>query len=316
MADRNQRRSTSGSSTTVRNVVAIILLTALVGALVVIALTQNRDITNAGAAPGVSPVPSATPIPSTPAATAAPVAVAVPTRAIGALDGQNAVRAVSTNCPDQTTVEVTADGGATWSPAEPSTLATVQSIVQGADAFIGMIGLGIEGCAPAYERSFTDGAAWEDAPNELGASWYLDPADRASLHSPTGTVTAPCAVAVQVAALDDASAAVLCEDATVHGTADGGASWGDPVAVPGASAISVGGSGYRVAVINANACVGTQLAEMTAEGAVLEVGTPGTCLAATVAMGEVVLATGDDGATWVWAGDVVARSQDGGVSWL
>ena len=71
----------------------------------------------------------------------------------------------------------------------------------------------------------TAGADWETVPEELAGSWYLDPADRASVHTPEGPRPGPCAGALQVASSDAAIAAVLCDDVTVHVTVDAGVTW-------------------------------------------------------------------------------------------
>ncbi|WP_157432296.1 hypothetical protein [Agromyces italicus] len=302
------------------SVVGLVALGVVVFALVLFALGENRGVENAGSTPGASTsatAPSTPPV-ETPAfepAEAAPK-VAVPARVLGALDGALAVRAASTTCPDPTTIEVTEDGGANWEAFEAPGVSAVQRIVPGGDAFIGLIGLAAEGCAPQYERTFTGGEAWEPAPDELVASWYVDPADRAVVHSPAGDVAAPCGVVVQLAAIDETSAAVLCDDATVHATADAGASWGAAVPVSGAVAITAGGAGYRVAVANVDGCAGAQLVELAADGGSLAAGAGGACLESSVSAGGVAVASGDDGSVWMWVGDVLARSDDGGGSWL
>ena len=310
---------TSGAQRRSRAVVASIglaVLGVLVVVLVLVALTQNRSVPDAGATPG------ATPPPAEPAAadageatTIAPVSLVVPTRVIAALDAASAVRAHSTACPAPSTIEATSDSGATWQPSEVGTIAGVQRIVVDADAFVSLIGLGVAGCAPAYERSFTGGTAWESAPDELGASWFVDPANRAGIHAPAGDVAAPCAAAVQVAVTDEISAGVLCDDGSVHATVDGGASWTSSAPVPGAAAIGAGGEGYRVAVIDQNGCVGAQVVDVTVADGAAQVGAPGACLEARVPAGGVAVDTGGDGSVWVWAGDRIGRSADGGISW-
>ncbi|WP_133411763.1 hypothetical protein [Agromyces badenianii] len=297
----------------------LIALAVVVLALTFVALTQNRSVPGAGTTPGSSP--SATPEATRsepPSATPAPVArpLAVPGRLIDAIDASSAVRAGATACPEPTTIEVTSDGGATWETAEPAPVSEVQRVAAGDDAFVDLIGLGVEGCAPAYERSFTSGDAWQPVPEELDASWFVDPSNRAGVHAPAGDLSAPCGVVVQLAVIDANAAAVLCEDGSVHATSDGGASWRSAAPVVGAAAIGTNGTVYRVAVVDQNGCVGAQLVELTAGDAGLVPGAAGACLAATVGAGEVAVDSVVGGATWLWAGDALGRSEDGGVSWL
>ncbi|MFD4422559.1 hypothetical protein ACFWN7_13805 [Agromyces sp. NPDC058484] len=313
----SRRSGASRSAFKVWTGVGVSLLAVIVVALSLLALTQNRSVEAAGSTPGAAD-PDATVAQATdPAEVPAPIAqtVAVPTRVLTAIDADSAVRAAVTACPAPSTVEVTDDAGASWEPFEAEGVSAVQQITADSDGFVALIGLASEDCAPSYERSFTDGADWQTAPDELSASWFVDPANRAAVHAPSGDRPAPCGAVVQLTVIDENSAALLCDDATVHATVDAGGTWLPPVAVPGAAAISAGADGYRVAVINQNGCVGAQVAGVTITDARLQADAAGVCLDATIAPGEAALAVGDD-ATWLWAGNALARSEDGGATWL
>ena len=298
--------------------VGLAALAVVVMLLSFVALTANRVVPQAGSTPGVTPpAADAAPTPAEPAAPAStPQTVPVPGRVLAAIDVGSAVRAIETQCPTSSTIETTFDAGATWQQFEAPAVSAVQRIFADPDAYVSLIGLATEGCAPTYEQSYTGGEAWEPAPDELAASWFVDPANRAGLHAPAGDRPAPCGAVVQVAVFDENSAALLCEDGSVHATVDAGASWLPPASVAGAAAIGVGADGYRVAVINQNGCVGAQLVSLpvTADG--LAPGPHGACLPATVAPGEAAVDSADDGTTWLWAGDALGRSADGGATWL
>lgn len=298
--------------------VGVSALAVIVVALSLLALNQNRLIPEAGSTPGASQPAAdlAQSAAETEAATPTPAMVVTPSRMMAAIDADSAVRTVATACPTPSTIETTDDAGASWQSFEASGVAAVQRIFADAEAFIALIGLATEGCAPAFLQSFTGGEAWEPAPDELAASWFVDPANRTSVHAPAADRTAPCAAAVQVAVVDESSAAVLCDDGSVHATVDAGASWLPPATVPGVAAVSVGADGYRVAVVNQNGCVGAQLIGIGVASAGLALGSAGGCLPAAVGPGEAALASADDGTTWLWAGDALARSQDGGATWL
>lgn len=297
------------TATAVWGAIGLSVLGLAVVGLSFAALAENRNVPNAGETPGVTPTASATPS-ATP--TEAPAPVAAPTRVLGVLDGDRAARAAVTACPEGTIVEVSDDAGATWLPAETATVAGVRVLDVGSDAFVAAVGADVAGCAAAYERSYTDGAAWEAAPDELGAFWFVDPADAAVVHVPGGeTIASPCPV-VQLAGGDDDSAAVLCTDSTVVASDDAGATWSEPVTVAGARALAGGDAGYVVAVSGGEDCAGVQVIDMTvAEGAVTA-GSAGACFGESA--GAVAVAAAE-GATWVWSDDAIGVSGDLGETW-
>ena len=55
---------------------------------------------------------------------------------------------------------------------------------------------------------------------------------------------------------------------------------------------------------------------MTIADGATQVGAVGGCLDAAVPVGNVAIDDAVDGTTWVWAGDRIGRSPDGGASWL
>lgn len=310
------RRSGARQARSVWAGIGVALLALVVATLSLVALTANRSVVEAGSTPGADPaVAKLAEAPVAEPAEAIPAPLAVPNRVIAAIDGDSAVRVATTACPAPSTIEVTDDAGATWEPFDAPTVSAVQRVNADSGAFVSLIGVATEGCAPTYERSYTGGEAWEAADNELGASWYVDPANRAGILSPAGNRAAPCAAVVQIAVIDENGAAVLCDDATVHATADGGAGWLPSVSVPGASAIGAGGAGYQVAVLNQNGCIGAQLVELALTESGLTPGAAGACLPATAGAADVAVAAGEN-VTWLWAGDALARTEDGGATWL
>ena len=116
--------------------------------------------------------------------------------------------------------------------------------------------------------------------------------------------------------IDEDSAGVLCDDGTMHVTTDSAASWASSTPVAGAAAIGVGGDGYRIAVVDENGCHGVQVADVVVVDGAAQAAAPGSCLDADVPTGEVAVDTGGDGSIWVWAGDRIGRSADGGITWL
>ncbi|MFB9957705.1 hypothetical protein [Agromyces bracchium] len=303
---------------------ALGVLAVVAGGLAYAAMTQFETPSTAGSTPGAAPsstgdavVESDDPSTLEEPAESTPAAVA-PGRVITALDASFAVRAVSTTCPAPTAVEVSSDAGANWRaiPADP--VSAAQRVDWDGDSYLAVLGSASDGCASTFDLTWTAGDDWDSAPDELTAEWFVDPGDRATVHSPTGAQPAPCRAVLQLAASDDdASAAALCDDATVHATVDGGQTWLAAGPIAGAGAIGAGDAGvFRVAVIDQTGCTGAQLGELSVVDGTAVLGALGACLAAAVPAGAVAVDTATDGSTWVWAGDVIGRSTDGGLSWL
>ena len=119
-------------------------------ATVGIALSENRGVPTAGATPGASAPPAESiepptttdPAPSETAAAAPPAPTSVAaTRALAAVDASTAIRAAASTCPEPTTMELTTDGGATWTPVVHDTVSAVQRVGWDGDALITAIGL-------------------------------------------------------------------------------------------------------------------------------------------------------------------------------
>jgi len=83
------------------------------------------------------------------------------------------------------------------------------------------------------------------------------------------------------------------------------------VTVPGVVALAAAPGGYVVALAAVEGCAGVQAAPLSPA---LELGALGECVASTAGPGTTTLAAGGD-VLWIWSGDFVARSTDGGASW-
>lgn len=221
-------------------------------------------------------------------------------------DATTAWRATVGQCGSPGTLERTVDGGQTWEPL-PSDLGPVSRLrVLGPQSLV-MIG-GAEECTPTYLRSSDAGSSWTPAGEYLAGSWYLDPADPGTLAGPRGAAPAPCA-AMDLAALDTSDAAVLCAGGTLTLTVDGGASWAEVPAPVTATAIGTTDAGYVLAGSH-GACGDAVAGARTGPDGTAQ-GEPTCAVAGT---GPLAVA-GTAGALWLWAGDQVAVSTDGGQSW-
>lgn len=294
-------------------------------ALIIFALNPPGHTATAEAPRPASTVatPSAAAPTATPEPTAASAAVSIvavpPTRFLAAVDAATAWRLVTGECPAiPAEPELTTDSGATWSPTDatgPTEVTAPQSLTATSESVMGFVGLSESDCAPEFVQTFVGGDNFKSYPDQLASAWFVDPGDRASVHSPVGDVAAPCDSVIALAPRDAESAAVLCADQTVFVTTDAAETWSSGIPVRGAINLTVAGTGYASAAVGLPECDGVQMIalaeeplEVTRSGC-LQLETPVAALPGNVALSEV------DGTIWLWAGDVTKRSFDGGMAW-
>jgi hypothetical protein len=264
-----------------------------------------------------TPKPTATPVPtSKPTATPEPPAVP-PTRLIAALDATTAWRATTGACPaTEASPELSIDSGASWKAKDatgPAKVVALQRITVGSAATATMVGLSQSGCAPQLVKTFVAGRNFASYPKELASAWYVDPSTRGSVHSPAGDKKAPCPAVVAIAPSGAKTAAVLCADHSVHSTADSAVTWSAAVSVPGAGNITATAKGLVVSAGADTRCVGVRLVSLALDPLAVT-GTACLPLAAAPPAGEVAVTEAAD-TLWVWAGDSLRRSADGGATW-
>lgn len=299
-----------------RRSVAYVVLVVLV---VANAFLIARLLTRPAPAPWDQPVAVETPgaeqpeVSGTPQETGAP-ATAVPgppLRLIAVASPTEAWRSTSTDCSAPTVLEHTLDAGTTWQEV-PSEVAPITRLRLLDDGTLVAIGGGPD-CVPTYRSTATDGASWVTEDQFLQGSWYVVPGDRTTLVTPLGEVAAPCTgPATDLAALDAERAAVLCADGSVDVSGDAGVTW-TPAALSGTAA-AVGAEVERFILAGTTpACDGVGITFLDPTGAA--VGGVSGCAATPldaqpVAVGSIV------GAAWLWVGDEVLTSVDGGVTWV
>ena len=266
------------------------------------------------------PAPSASPVADEPIEDEPAALTALPAiRLLAAVDATTAWRAATGGCPaTPASPEVTTDAGATWRATDataPTGVTALQRIIASSAEVATMIGLAEADCAPQLIRTFVGGTNYSSNPAQLPGAWYLDPADRASVHGPVGTRAAPCNNVVALAPRDVETAAVLCADGRLFATADAAANWSAPTTVTGAIALARTADGYAAAAAGGGGCGGVQIVAVTGE----LVATPTGCLPleapAASLPGTVSLSDGG-GTLWLWSGDELARSSNLGATWL
>ncbi|WP_411720988.1 hypothetical protein [Mycetocola sp.] len=290
-------------------------------ALVAFALNANSRPTATAdrssvepASPSTALTPSATPTPSATSTSSVAPVVAVPQRLLAAVNGDVAWRGVVGACSDGSSeLEYTADGGATWNVADPAPATGATALVRvvpESSSEANVVTLDAE-CSPQLVGTFVAGDAWEDYSSNIGSYWYIDPADRAKVHSPGGTVAAPCDSAVAIATRSSSEALVLCANQTLFETTTSGAEWSSAINVPGVVAVAGSEDGYVVAVVAQGECAAASIVALSGETASV----PRGCFGEEVTAGQTALAVADDGTMWLWADERIARSDDGGTTW-
>lgn len=285
------------------------LLLVLDAVLVWIALSSTRAT---DATDDAAPVSSVAPV--SPSATGTPepdLSVAPVSLLLTAFDASVAYRAVTGECPATPgAIEVTADGGATWTSATLDDASTPIAITAAsADEATAVVASAAD-CAPTTFRTFVQGTDWSPVDAAVPV-WRLAGAEAIS---PAGSASTPCAATpAQVSGATADAAAVLCDDATVALTADGGTTWSPTPPIAGAAAVAMATDAtVRVLLAAQNDCAGVQVAALGAGGAP---DAPGECVPTDAADGASTIAADADGGLWLWSGAVLARSADGGATW-
>jgi len=322
-ADKHRNRGRRAANRRRLAVVGLVAFAA-VDALLIAAVVAQRAPSTESSAPAPRPVTSSpaavteTPEP-TPTSTPAPdVAGTVPSRLLSVVDETTAWRTEAGSCPSPgatVSLERTTDGGATWTPSTVTTEASLTSVdrLQVTDAStVFVVGTGGAECTPVFSQTFSAGQSYVDYPDRLGAAWYVASSDRATVHSPSGSHAAPCAVVTNLAVTDDERAAVLCDDGSLSTTIDAGTTWAAPSEVPGTVSVTAVTDGYLLARLGQEGCESVSVASYapgTAETA------PVGCAPGDASVPEdVVLAAAGD-AVWLWAGEGTLVSTDRGASW-
>ncbi len=295
-------------------IAGLAVLLVLTGALAWFALSYEPKVADAGTVP-TQPSPSVTPTPElTPEPEPEPVAAPnspVMQRLLAAAAGGQVLRAMVGACPAPAGgLEVSFDAGATWQAAATETVAATRLLqLDTSDpAITRMVSLNAETCAPQAARSFVGGTSWQAA-DLIESPWYIDPADAGVVHTPAGAQAIECP-AVGLAS-SGSRAAVLCENSSVRITADGGASWSAPAAVPYAAAVGVTPTEFVVASAGEPECAGARTRLVGFDF----VADPGACVAAEGATEGNTAVTGAEGQMYIWTGNTFARSFDAGATW-
>jgi hypothetical protein len=225
-------------------------------------------------------------------------------------DPERLLRAQGVECgAGDPTLEVSADGGQTWTQADTSMLemAGVRQIQfgEGGRAQLAFVD---QQCGLQFARSYVYGGAWEAGPG-AGGIWTLSPEDDVEGLVVSGEeVEAPCTVVGTSGASE--RGIILCDDGTVAVSDDSGQSWSDTIAVDGAQAVASGADDFLVVSQDTDDCAGVSVRSFDGD----ELGDSGECKDVEIEPDQIAASVGA-GSLYVWANDETLRSDDLGESW-
>jgi len=259
----------------------------------------------------ISPTPEPTTTTPTPSETTEPVESETPRELpLSVLDDRTAVRGIPGTCASgDGSLEITDDGGVTWTPLEIPELAVVRVRIVRDDLFF--IGADTE-CRTDLVRDKERDETWVRSGSTNNA-WHLlgDPAESEVHAPPNSVVPGPCEEGARIVELegrDDVAAYLLCSDGSVHLTGDAGADWELVGTAPGASAMGLVDGSLLVAATGVEGCDGLAIQDLTPEGPT-EVG----CVEGATDNGVALSFAGQVG--FLLAGGDTWTTADGGATW-
>jgi hypothetical protein len=169
-------------------------------------------------------------------------------------------------------------------------------------------------CSARYAAYSKDGKMVPQM-NNLQEVWFQDPADRNQVRGPGRARATPCEDkdVVGIATLDPAEALIVCSNGSIMVTSDSGESWEQADKLAGAMAVGSGGGRYWVARTT-RSCDGLSVTSLTLSEGQLSRGRSGCSTSSDVTAEGVAIDVSKE-TIWLWAGDKVHTSTDGGQSW-
>ena len=181
--------------------------------------TTTSAATSVAPGPTSSDTPTSSPNPSPPKSQPTRKADSRP-RLLAANSGRVAWRAKSTGCRGTAVVEVTTNGGRSWSKTRPGLTAIVRLKAYG-DISVFAIGADDQ-CRPTYAWIRGPGQTWQRDRSEVENIWFRSPDNLDKVHAPSGRMSKPCGNGlVSLAGLGTFQAAALCADGRIRTDARG-----------------------------------------------------------------------------------------------
>jgi len=217
------------------------------------------------------------------------------------------------DCSTPGVIERSQDGGKTWRTVQSPDLALLTRLAVLDSNTLFVVGADSD-CNAGYSISYVSGDQWERRDSALADVWYLTPLDRNQVKAAGGHRSRPCGDRlVDLASIDLQRAAVLCGKGTVLATTDAGKSWAGRGTLAGAAALGTSGNEFLAASIGGS-CSGVTVTRFDGQSAIQD--SSGVCVSSAdgAKSGDVAL-DGSGSTVWLWAGDQVLTSTDGGKTW-
>ncbi|AZH84676.1 hypothetical protein EAO79_18555 [Plantibacter sp. PA-3-X8] len=307
-----------GSKRRTLAIIGLVLFLIADVVLVGLALTANGRSTEE---PTQRPIPTFGGTPSataSPEVTEEPVAAESTERFMAAGNATVLWRATQGTCEVPAVVERSEDAGVTWAvipTAQAFDLRVVYALTATSEDEVQLVGSAGSECAVGGFSSTDAGDTWDSSPELLSTVAYqtpLAPDGSTAVVMAGQPVAAPCPV-VEVLAADETRTVTACSAVLAEWDASNG-SW---TAIPfaGIHAVELQPDQILFAARGVTGCTGLGVlrvpgATLTATSAPEEV----SCIADADLAAPAAL-TSADGVSWLWVGETLFSSSDGGVSW-
>jgi hypothetical protein len=220
--------------------------------------------------------------------------------------GSTAWRAEPAGCSARSVVEVSTDGGRTWTRTDPGLRAVVRLKTFGTS---GVFAVGSDAdCRPTFARSEGPGQPWRVDRTGTGDKWYRVPGKPDTVHAPGGDASRPCGSDLtDLAGLGTYQAAALCADGRIR-TIDQGRGWRTVQTRSGGVALNADDAGF-VAARRRSGCRTVSVVRFDVAGAGLR--RAGDCLPGSrPAPGRTAVSVSGS-STWVWNAKTTVRRTTG-----
>jgi|SRR5215211_677083 len=225
-------------------------------------------------------------------------------------------RATVGDCKTAGKIERSTNGGESWKVAvKKSGLARIVQLgIEEAAGNLYAVGGSSQDCSARYIAYSRSGAVVAQTEGPQGV-WFLNPGDSDQVFGPGNAKATPCKNqhVISLAALDNSRALVICTGGSVATTSNGGGAWKKVGSLPGTMAVTAAQSRYWAAG-SAKACDGVAVRALGVAGDRLSLAKSQCAKKAKLTAGQVALG-GSGKAIWLWAGDKVRVSTNGGRSW-
>jgi hypothetical protein len=304
-------------------IAALLVALSLVAAALVILALRMDPVPNAGAV--LTPEPQdhsanpAAPLDDTPTPSSGEVKEAGQVRFLSAASALFAIRAEAGDCgrlaPE---LAVTEDQGLNWAPLTlPAEYEIGQVLsVEAVDANqIDLIVLAGANCDVNVLTSFTGGQFWEFYPERLTEASYFDPKFPTEVTIQGAAVPSPCEIPRQLAAEGD-EIALRCDDFVAVFDL-GTRQWGGISPLNARSiAWDANRPGFVAAALDpADECPTVPIVRFPTDGSALG-GVNAVCAPAEQSQLAEMALEFSGGILWLWVGDGVLTSADGGATWV